>query len=72
MVFLGSTICLLVHMIMPDLAPDNLAKLWTDIKTAYDELGIDKTHRFGGLKMSMFSKVRKRSLIECEGTPKSI
>ena len=58
---------MLVHVIMKGTPAENLATVWAAIKQKYKELGIDRTKRFGDLKMTMFAKVLEVSLIEFEG-----
>jgi hypothetical protein len=66
-VFIGSIIAYLVHMVMLGSPADNLATLWAAIKVEYGVLGIEKSRRYGDLKMTMFSKAIRVSLLEFEG-----
>jgi hypothetical protein len=61
-VSLGSTVCLLVHHIMPDSPEKNLANLWQEVIAEYDSQGIPLRKRFGGLRMTMFSTARENSI----------
>ena len=61
MVNIGSTMSLLVHVVMTDPPEQNLMVLWKDAEATYDELGIPKTKRFGSMRMSMFSQAGESS-----------
>lgn len=52
-VLFGSVMHLLVHVIMTGEPGENLARLWRMIKDKYKEFGTE--HRFGTMKMTMFS-----------------
>ena len=46
---------MLVHSVMPGEPAENLKEVFTLVKKLYVELGVKKTNRYGGLKLSMFS-----------------
>ena len=50
---LGSTLYVLVHYILPGSVEENLAVVWRDIETIYDEL--DSENRYGHMRQTMFT-----------------
>ena len=58
MVLYGSCLSILVHIVLPNDAAQNLDALWKQIVQTYDDLGIPLRKRFGQMRMSMFSKAR--------------
>ena len=50
---LGSTLYVLVHYILPGSVEENLAVVWRDIESIYDEL--DSENRYGHMRQTMFT-----------------
>ena len=50
---LGSTLYVLVHYILPGSVEENLAVVWRDIESIYDEL--DSENRYGHMGQTMFT-----------------
>ena len=50
---LGSTLYVLVHYILPGSVEENLAVVWRDIESTYDEL--DSENRYGHMRQTMFT-----------------
>ena len=50
---LGSTLYVLVHYILPGSVEENLAVVWRDIESTYDEL--ESENRYGHMRQTMFT-----------------
>jgi len=54
----GSTMHLLVHVVMDGDAAENIKTVWAEAKREYDTLGIDRTNRFTNMHATMFKVTR--------------
>ena len=54
----GSTMHLLVHVVMDGDAAENIKTVWAEAKREYDTLGIDRTNRFTNIHATMFKVTR--------------
>ena len=58
----GSAMSILVHRTMTGSPEENLAVLWKDAQSTYDDLGVPQNKRFGQMHMNMFSKAGGHTL----------
>ena len=67
---LGSTLYVLVHDVLTGSVEENVATVWRDIETFYDELGSE--NRYGHMRQTMFHKRSQPKLMGKAGKVKDL
>ena len=67
---LGSTLYVLVHDVLIGDVEENLATVWRDIESAYEELGSE--NRYGHMRQTMFHKKSQPKLMGKAGEVKDL
>ena len=67
---LGSTLYVLVHDVLTGSVEENVATVWRDIETFYDEL--DSENRYGHMRQTMFHKKSQPKLMGKAGEVKDL